>query len=250
MSRYRAAFYHFLISLAVFIALAYLVIFHWYPDFFFSIDGGWEGMRIIIGVDLVLGPCLTMIVFKSGKPGLKTDLSLIGLFQFCCLMAGVYIVYNERPAFFIYYERHFYSINQNTFTDYNLAPADPADFNAGSPAKIYIKLPDNAIEEADIRRILYQDGVPLWLYTPLFEPLEPNMPKIIAEGFNYDDLIERDLGGDIPAWIDSHGGQLEDYAFFPIHSRYRDAFLAINKSNLKVIDILEVAPPMSSSSES
>jgi len=54
MSRYLAAFYHLLISLAVFAVLAYLVVFVWYPDFFYSIDGGWEGMRIIIAVDLVL----------------------------------------------------------------------------------------------------------------------------------------------------------------------------------------------------
>jgi len=28
------------------------VLFAWYPDFFYTIDGGWEGMRIIIGADL------------------------------------------------------------------------------------------------------------------------------------------------------------------------------------------------------
>ena len=69
MSRYLAAFYHLLISLVIFVFLAYLVVFVWYPDFFFDIDGGWEGMRIIIAVDLVLGPMLTLVVFKAGKPG-------------------------------------------------------------------------------------------------------------------------------------------------------------------------------------
>ena len=42
MSRYRASLYHFLASLSVFFVLAYLVLFQWYPDFFYSIDGGWE----------------------------------------------------------------------------------------------------------------------------------------------------------------------------------------------------------------
>ena len=51
MSRYLASFYHLLISLVVFVFLAYLVLFVWYPDFFYDIDGGWEGMRIIIAVD-------------------------------------------------------------------------------------------------------------------------------------------------------------------------------------------------------
>ena len=107
MSRYQACFYHFLISLAVFVGLAYLVLYRWYPDFFFAIDGGWEGMRIIIGVDLILGPLLTLVGVKSGKPGLKFDLTMIGITQIACLLAGLFIVYSERPIFFIYYEEHF-----------------------------------------------------------------------------------------------------------------------------------------------
>ena len=100
----------------MFVFLAYLVLAHWFPSFFYSIDGGWEGMRIIIGVDLILGPSLTLMVFKVGKPGLKLDLTLIGLFQSICLMAGVYVVYSERPLFFIYYDQHFYSTSADTFS--------------------------------------------------------------------------------------------------------------------------------------
>lgn len=53
MSRYLACFYHFMISLLIFIVPAYVIVFHWYPDYFFAIDGGWEGMRLVIGVYMV-----------------------------------------------------------------------------------------------------------------------------------------------------------------------------------------------------
>ena len=92
MSRWQAFAIHLGISSLIFIGLAYLVFYHWYPDFFFDTDGGWEGMRIIVAVDLILGPCLTLIVFKAGKPGMKTDLIMIGVFQAVCLAAGVYVV--------------------------------------------------------------------------------------------------------------------------------------------------------------
>ena len=71
MTRIGAFLIHLGVSFAIFLALASLVVFVWYPDFFFSTDGGWQGMRIIIAVDLVLGPTLTLIVFKPGMPGLK-----------------------------------------------------------------------------------------------------------------------------------------------------------------------------------
>jgi hypothetical protein len=107
ISRYEASFYHFLISFVVFVVLAYFVLFRWYPEFFYTIDGGWEGMRIIIGVDLILGPLLTLVVFKAGKPGLKFDLSMIAIIHSVCLQACLWCILNV-PSFL--------STIKNTFT--------------------------------------------------------------------------------------------------------------------------------------
>ena len=243
MSRYQASFYHFLISAVVFLFPAYLVLFQWYPDFFFKIDGGWEGMRIIIGVHLALGPLLTLIVFKAGKPGLKTDLTVIGLFQSICLIAGISVVYNERPLYFIFYDDHFYSANKGTFERYGQNAPEVTTQNAGVPAMIYIKLPENLIEEAGVRSILYKDGIPLWIYEPFFTPLGSNLDRLTELGFNEEELLSMDENGKIPPWLAKYGGKLSDYAFFPIHSRYRDAFLGLRKSDTSIVDILEVQPP-------
>ncbi len=163
----------------------------WYPEFFYSIDGGWEGMRIIIGVDLVLGPVLTLMVFRAGKPGLKFDLTIIGLFQGICLLAGVYIVYIERPLYFVYYEEHFYSTNAGTFERFKLRAPDVESRFADVPAKVFALLPDNAIEEADVRKLLYQDGVPTWLYVPLYVPLSGHMEEVIEHAGSGSRLVLR-----------------------------------------------------------
>ena len=109
MKRFGAFGIHLGISALIFIGLAYLVLFQWYPDMFFTTDGGWQGIRIIILVDMVLGPLLTLIVFKPGKPGLKFDLTCIGVFQLVCLAAGTYLVYNERPLAMVYVDGQFTS---------------------------------------------------------------------------------------------------------------------------------------------
>lgn len=243
MSRYRASFYHFLISLVVFILLAYLVLFDWYPGFFYTIDGGWEGMRIIIGVDLILGPLLTLVVFRTGKPGLKMDLTMIGLFQSICLVAGVYFVYSERPLYFIYYEDHFYSARPYTFERFDLQAPKVESLHAGIPAKIFIRLPDSAIEEADLRKLLYQDSVPLWLYVPLFEPLPEHMDEVIKHAMDPTELVERDRDNNLAPWLAKYGGDLADYAFFPIHSRYMDAFIGVSRATGEFVGIVEIPPP-------
>ncbi|MCG6936115.1 MAG: hypothetical protein LJE73_09510, partial [Proteobacteria bacterium] len=71
ISRWRAFLIHLGISLVIFLILAYIILIKWYPVPFFYTDGGWQGVRIVAAVDLVLGPLLTLLVYKHGKPGLK-----------------------------------------------------------------------------------------------------------------------------------------------------------------------------------
>lgn len=102
MNRFGAFAIHLGISLVIFAVLGYLIVFQWYPDFFFTSDGGWQGIRIVALVDLVLGPTLTLVVYKKGKPSLKFDLTVIALLQTACLIAGVYVVWSERPVAMVF----------------------------------------------------------------------------------------------------------------------------------------------------
>ena len=243
MSRYRVSFYHFLISLGVFVGLAYFVLFIWYPDFFYSIDGGWEGMRLIIGVDLILGPLLTLVVFKSGKPGLKFDLTLIGITQFVCLLAGLFIVYSERPIFFIYYEKHFYSSSACAFTDYGLQTPDPSKYSDVTPARVISVLPEDPIEQANFLKVLYQTNIPPWVYEPTYQALGDHIDQVIQAGIEEKAIRDRDGDGNLNKWLMDQGGTFDDYAFIPIHSRYRDAFLGLRKSDKSFVGIVEIQPP-------
>ena len=101
--------------------LAYLVVKVWYPDFFFQTDGGWQGLRLLLGVDLVLGPMLTLIVYRAGKPGLRFDLTVIGLVQLICLTAGVWIVHGERPLAIVYTDGSFYSVTAQSFKEIDIS---------------------------------------------------------------------------------------------------------------------------------
>jgi hypothetical protein len=244
MSRYEAFLYHFLISLAIFVVLAYVVLVHWYPDYFFAIDGGWEGMRIIIGVDLILGPILTLVVFEAGKPGLKFDLAAIGTLQAVCLIAGLVIVYTQRPIFFVYYDEHFYSSSADSYTSNGVTVPDPSDYSDTVPAKVIALLPEHPIEEAGFLQILLQDRVPVWVYQPTYANLSEHMNKVMAGGISEEDLRMRDDDGELEIWLEDNGGSFSDYAFIPIHSRYRDAFIGIRKSDSAFVDIIEIPPPL------
>ena len=57
---------------------------------------------MLIGVDLVLGPLLTLIVFKPGKRLLIVDVAFIVTLQICALVYGLTVLYNERPYYVVF----------------------------------------------------------------------------------------------------------------------------------------------------
>jgi hypothetical protein len=106
-SRWQAAGTHLLICLAIAVAVVTLMLSVWYPRPLFEAAGGNDLLFILVGVDVVLGPLLTLIVFKAGKRGMKFDLAAIGLVQLAALAYGCHVVALARPAFIVFVKDRF-----------------------------------------------------------------------------------------------------------------------------------------------
>jgi len=98
--RLKATGIHIAISTVIFLVFLYFILAQWYPVPYFVTDGGWQGIRIVIAVDMVLGPLLTLIIFNPAKSrrAILFDLSMIGLAQSAALVWGAYAVYSQQPA--------------------------------------------------------------------------------------------------------------------------------------------------------
>lgn len=171
MTKWKAFLIHFALSLAVFAVLLAIILLLWYPGLLFDISGGWEGLQIVIGVDLVLGPLLTLIVYKAGKPSLKFDLSCIAIIQIVCLSGGVWVVYNERPVVLAVEYDAIYSLNAREFAAYGNTMDSLDSFPGPYPKVVYIELP-LVNQEAQILSIERQlNGEPLYGDTSNYLPL-------------------------------------------------------------------------------
>jgi hypothetical protein len=123
-SRLQVFSVHLGISLAIFAALAIAMVLHWFPGPFFATDGGWQGMRIIAAVDLVLGPSLTLIFFAPRKKkhrALLFDLVSIATVQVIALVWGTWTVYNERTVAIAFSNNQFYSNSHGALMEANAA---------------------------------------------------------------------------------------------------------------------------------
>jgi hypothetical protein len=98
----RAWAVHLAISLCVLLPVFAIIFFVWYPGMLFTVQDTGRMVRVLIGVDLVLGPLLTFIVFKPGKKGLKFDLAVIAALQVAALVYGTHTIWSERPRFVVF----------------------------------------------------------------------------------------------------------------------------------------------------
>lgn len=171
MSRWQAFGIHLAISVVVLTALMALIFLLWYPGILFNVDGGWTGLRIVIGVDLVLGPLLTLVVYKAGKPGLRFDLTCIVLFQAACMAGGMFIVHAERPLVLVLAYDTIYSLAAKEFEDYGKDISVLDGIPGSYPKLVYTELPENSVQ-ADIVAIRGQFiGDPLFMQTERYRPL-------------------------------------------------------------------------------
>lgn len=121
MSRYKAAAIHLFISIFVFSLFLALVLGVWCVYPFYHTEGVTNILYIMAAVDVVLGPLLTLLLFKSGKKGLMFDIAIIAIFQIAALIFGAHTVYSERPSYIVFGDNKFDAV-VNAEIDNNKIP--------------------------------------------------------------------------------------------------------------------------------
>ena len=99
----RAASVHLLCSIGVAL-LAGLVVFGlWFPYPYRDLAGGRELFLLIIAVDVVCGPLLTLVLYNPAKPRaeLWRDLGLVAVIQLAALGYGLHVVWQARPVYLV-----------------------------------------------------------------------------------------------------------------------------------------------------
>ena len=182
-TRWGAYGIHMGISLLIFLVLLGVILFLWFPGALFSASGGWDGIKIIIGVDLVLGPTLTLIVYNAAKPHreLFRDLAIIATIQFTALIAGVSIVYNARPLALVHVFDTFYSFSSEDYTGSGDDLTELERLPGRYPKRLYVDVPQDKAEFiSQHTSILLNGETPLERRVDLYRTMPNDPEKAIA----------------------------------------------------------------------
>jgi hypothetical protein len=120
VNRYQAFGTHLLGSMLVALCSAALVFLLWYPGPLSSATGVTGIFLIILAVDVIVGPFITLIVFNPVKKPmreLRRDLAIVLALQLAALAYGLYTVHVARPVYVIYNVGRFDLVYANDLDD-------------------------------------------------------------------------------------------------------------------------------------
>ncbi|MCC6374791.1 MAG: hypothetical protein IT465_08280 [Moraxellaceae bacterium] len=153
MTRWKASFIHLIISFFVVGTVAAYIIYFWYPLPLMHMAKADQLLLMIGGIDLIVGPLLTLLVYKHGKKTLRMDLTVIAVIQAVFLSMGLYTMFQSRPVFLVATSKRFDMIFVNEIDPTRLSQAKIEKFKTLSftkPLLVGAKFPTNIEEKTNI----------------------------------------------------------------------------------------------------
>ncbi len=231
----KATSIHLLLSLLIFVVILYFILFDWYPEPFFTAQGGWQGIRLMVFVDLVLGPALTFIVFNHLKQQKEIilDLSLIAVVQISALIWGGHTVYTQRPIALVYWGNAFYTVTSDDYSAQGMDNPDFSRYSAHFPPLIYSR-PISTQEELVLSTELTKKLIPAYAHTSFYENIEDNLERIFDNEVNIEEVIANNEEMKVQLEKITHG-DFAAYKYITLKAKYQNMIL-IMKHNGEIVD--------------
>jgi hypothetical protein len=248
ITRLKAFSIHLIVSATIAASLIALMLLLWYKPPFFSALGGTHILMILLGVDVTVGPVITLIIFNrlKSRKALTFDLSVIALLQAAALIYGMSVLFHSRPVFVVFSEGSFDLITANMLSDQDIAEArNPAyrSLPLTGPIYVYSAMPGDIKEKNEVILSLMEGkDLPQFpqYYTPYNEhgAIEGRAAKPIAELKQ----LNPGLIANIDNALHASGRVESDVGFVPLRAKFQDQAVLLGKSDGKVLALLEVNP--------
>jgi hypothetical protein len=228
-SRWQAAGTHLLICVAIAAGVITVMLGVWYPGPLFEAAGGTGLLYILVGVDVILGPLLTLIVFKSGKRGMKFDLAAIGLVQVAALIYGCTIVYLARPAFIVFVKDRFELATAVELDPGELAVAKYPQFRSPPWTGPLLAAADLPTDPAERKKMIDAAlaGLDLQNFPRYYVPYAERAKEVLAKADTVARLraTEPAIGKVVDAYLASSGTKEADVRCLLLRTRF--AWIAV-----------------------
>jgi len=246
-SRLLAALVHLLISLCIAAGVFMLMLLVWYPHPYFEASGALRLALIVIGIDVVVGPVLTFVVFKRGKKTLKFDLSVIAVLQLTALAYGIHVVYVARPVFLVFAVDQFEIVAANDLDPDSFAKARGTQFGTLSltgPRLVAAQMPQDPKEKERILMSAVNTGRDLPQMPEYYVPYEQQKPNAVSHAKPLAELRKRgpEAAARLRAVEERARAKSIELAYLPVKGRSQDLSALIDRRTGELFALVPIAP--------
>lgn len=244
-SKIRAFTLHLVISLALAVAAAALVFGLWYPYPYREISGGRELFLLIVAVDVVAGPLITLAVFNPAKSRREKllDFSVIGLLQLGALAYGLWTVAQARPVHTVFEYDRFRVVHAVDVPPELLSRAIPELQRLPWTGPTYLALRPLDSHERMEFAVTEMQGLPLSARPELWRPYEFGHDAILKAARPVKDLLSRfpQDRSRIERVLSAANKSVDEASYLPLSAR-KDTFwtLIIDSHDAKVVGYLPI----------
>jgi len=246
LNRWKAALIHLAISAAIALVVVTLMLVVWYPRPYFSAMGGDTLILLLIGVDVVIGPLITLIIFDPGKRGLKFDLAVIAALQLAALVYGCSVMFGSRPVYSVFVVDRFDTVAANQVDEASLAKAT-GEFSTlpiSGPKIIAARQPADPQRQADIIIQAMNGGADLANLPDLYIPYADARGEAAQKAHPVAELMKRQPSdaATIRGFLAESGRTEDSVGFLPMKARNRDMTVIVDKKSGDIVGIIPVYP--------
>lgn len=248
MTRWKASGIHLSICVLIALTVVSTMLFVWYPAHLFEALGGQNVVMMLIAIDVISGPLLTLIVFKPFKKGLKFDLSVIALVQITALLYGVSVLFQGRPVYMVFVKDRIDVVTALDIDQESLARVRFEEFKklpVTGPKLVAAKMPSDPKERERILFLSIDHGRDLQSFPEYFEPYQEQIDTVLKRSQPLSELrAKRPESADlIDRFVDRTGAPADKLVFLPVATQKdKDLTAVIDRSTGEVVEFLNIDP--------
>lgn len=104
---------HLSISILIALMAVGIVFYVWYPYPFAQAVGATQLFIMLIAIDVIVGPIMTLLIYKKDLNVFKMDLAIIVIIQMVAFLYGFYSIAQGRPAWIVFNQNKFELVRAN-----------------------------------------------------------------------------------------------------------------------------------------
>ncbi len=247
LNRYHAFGWHLLVSLCVAAVSASLVFLVWYPNDLAYASGVTDIFRLLLLVDVILGPVITLIIFDKKKKELKRDLAVVVVMQFVAMLYGLHAVYVARPVYLVFNIDRFDLVYANDFSDQDLAKATKNEYKSlpqFGPKIIAARMPEDVKSRNEILFGSLSGGSDLSRMPQYYVPYPEQKVEVIHAIQSLDKLrkINEESLSAIDALEKKYAATKTKIGYLPLRGKANDLTVIVNQVTGEIIEMSVLKP--------